>query len=170
MISKFLAVFSTYFSNAPQSNTSILFLAIALTVINPLNARGHLPDEQVPCDIKLIFGTNDRGASMVSYNLQMQIYNKHRQAVRGVSVYWLNARAEIIGNSSATCGQKGNGIKPTEVGSCSQTVQEISERFLDRLGQETWTEIINSEMRNFLEVRACTIIGYNYGKTPVKNY
>ena len=170
MISKFSLIFSAYFNNASRSNATICFLTIALTIITPLDVSGHMQGEQVPCDIKLIFGTNDRGASIISYNLEMQIYNQHRRVIRGVSVHWLNTRAEIIGNSSVTCGKKDNGIKPTEFGSCTQTVQRISERLLDRLGQNTWTEIINSEMHNFREVRACTIVGYNYGETSVKNY
>ena len=170
MISKFSLIFSAYFNNASRSNATICFLTIALTIITPLDVSGHMQGEQVPCDIKLIFGTNDRGASIISYNLEMQIYNQHRRVVRGVSVHWLNTRAEIIGNSSVTCGKKDNGIKPTEFGSCTKTVQRISERLLDRLGQNTWSEIINSEMHNFREVRACTIVGYNYGETSVKNY
>ena len=170
MIPKFSVIFSIYLNNASRSKFTICFLTIALTIINPLDVNSHLQGEQVPCDIKLIFGTNDRGASVISYNLEMQIYNQHQRVIRGVSVHWLNTQAEIIGNSSVTCGQKDNGIKPTEFGSCTQTVQKISERLLDRLGQDTWTEIINSEMHNFREVRACTIIGYNYGEPSVKNY
>ena len=146
------------------------FIAITLTVINPLDASGHMQHDQVPCDIKLVFGTNDRGTSLVSYNLEMQIQNRQRRTVLGASVHWLNSQAEIVGNSSVTCGGKHHGIKPTEFGSCRHTVQKISERLLDRLGQDTWTEIINSEMRNFHEVRACSIFGYNYGETSVKNY
>ncbi|MDC1383322.1 hypothetical protein N8500_07525 [Candidatus Puniceispirillum sp.] len=170
MISKFLEIFSINFNNALRRNSIICFLTIALTIINPLDAGVHLQGEQVPCDIKLVFGTDERGASLISYNLEMQIYNQHRRAVRGVSVHWLNTRAEIIGNSSAKCGHEDNGIKPTEFGSCTQTVQKISERLLERLGQDTWTEIINSEMHNFSEVRSCKIIGYNYGETSVRIY
>lgn len=161
---------STYLANASQSNFTICFLAISLTIMTSLNATGHMKDDQVPCDIKLIFGNNERGVSVVSYDLEMQIHNRQGRTIRGASVYWLNARAEIVGNSNVTCGSKRHGIKPTEFGSCRHTVQKINERLLDRLGQDTWTEIINSEMQNFREVRACTIIGYNYGETSVKNY
>ncbi len=156
--------------NTSQSNVSVCFFAIALAIINPLNANGHVNGVQVPCGIRLVFGTNERGASLVSYDLEMQIHNPQARTVLGASVHWLNAQAEIIGNSSVTCGGKYIGIKPTEFGSCRHTVQKISERLLDRLGQDTWTEIINSEMRNFRQVSACTIIGYNYGETSVKNY
>ena len=165
----FPAISRAYVNNALQSNVVVCLLAIVLS-ISPLNANGHVQGKKVPCDIKLIFGNNERGGSVVSYNLEMQIHNQHRRTVRGVSVYWLNTQTKIIGNSSATCGSKYNGIKPKEFGSCTHTVQTISERLLDRLGQDTWTEIINSEMHNFREVRACRIIGYNFGETSVKNY
>ena len=170
MISIFFTIFSISQVNAPQSNVAICFLAIVLTIINPLNLMGHVKGDQVPCNIKLVFGTNAKGASEVSYDLEMQIYNQQGRTVLGASVYWLNTQSEIIGNSNVICRGKQHGIKPTEVGSCKHTVQKISERLLDRLGQDTWTEIVNSEMRNFREVRACSIIGYNYGETSVKNY
>jgi uncharacterized ferritin-like protein (DUF455 family) len=49
-------------------------------------------------------------------------------------------------------------------------VQQIGGRLLDRLGQDTWTKIINSEMTNFREVRQCAIIGYRYGDMAIKSY
>ena len=170
MISTFLASHSIYLSDSLRTNSGIFFLAITLIIINPLTARGHFQDDQVPCDIRLVFGVNEGENSMVSYDLEMQIQNQQRRTIRGVSVHWLDTQAEIIGNSSLTCEPNNQGIKPNEFGSCKHTVQKISERLLDRLGQETWTKIINSEMLNFREVRACRIIGYNYGKASVRNY
>ena len=84
--------------------------------------------------------------------------------------HWLNGGAEIIGNSDALCGQDDDGIKPAQSGSCRRVVQQIGGRLLDRLGQDTWTKIINSEMTNFREVRQCAIIGYRYGDMAIKSY
>ena len=52
----------------------------------------------VPCDIKLVFGMDDNGFSRVSYDLEMQITNKQRHTINGVSVHWLNAQSEVIGS------------------------------------------------------------------------
>ena len=149
---------------------TIFFLALILTIVNPINVNGHAQNDQVPCDIKLVFGINEKGLAVVTYVLEMQIHNRQRRSVNEISIHWLNTNAKIIGNSSATCGDKHRGIEPAEFGSCKHTVQTINERLLEQLGQDTWTKIINSEMRNFREVRACAIIGYNYGGASVKNY
>ena len=126
--------------------------------------------EIVPCDIKLVFGVDDSGMSLVSYDLEMQISNRQGRTITGISVHWLDRSAEIIGNSDAVCGQDYDGIKPAQSGSCRRVVQKIGGRLLDRLGQNTWTKIINSEMTNFREVQHCAIIGYRFGDKAVKSY
>ena len=160
-----------------QSATTIVALHtiasvfIMFTAVNsPLFAGSHSKAEIVPCDIKLVFSTDDSGMSLVSYNLEMQISNRQGRTIKGISVHWLDRSAEIIGNSDTLCGQDHGGIKPAQSGSCRRVVQEIGGRLLDRLGQDTWTKIINSEMTNFREVRQCAIIGYRYGDTTIKSY
>ena len=144
---------------------------IMFTAANsPLFAGSQSKAEIVPCDIKLVFGVDDSGMSLVSYDLEMQISNRHGQTIKGISVHWLDQSAEIIGNSNALCGQDQDGIKPTQSGSCRRVVQKIGGRLLDRLGQDTWTKIINSEMTNFREVRQCSIIGYRFGDKAIKSY
>jgi hypothetical protein len=144
---------------------------IIFTAVNsPLFATSHSKAEIVPCDIKLVFGVDDSGMSLVSYDLEMQISNRLGQTIKGISVHWLDRSAEIIGNSDALCGQDHDGIKPAQSGSCRRVVQKIGGQLLDRLGQDTWTKIINSEMVNFREVRQCAIIGYRFGDKAVKSY
>ena len=144
---------------------------IMFTAANdPLVAGSHSKADIVPCDIKLVFGIDDRGMSLVSYDLEMQISNRQGRTITGISVHWLDRSAKIIGNSDAQCGQDYDGIKPTQSGSCRRVVQKIGGRLLDRLGQDTWTKIINSEMTNFRKVRQCTIIGYRFGEKAKKSY
>ena len=149
---------------------SVIFLAITilLAAFAPLHAAED--SNIVPCDIKLVFGMDDNGFSRVSYDLEMQITNKKRHTINGVSVHWLNAQSEVIGNSDATCGTQSAGIEIAQAGACRRTIQKIGERLLKQLGQETWTSIINSEMRNFREVKFCNIIGYRFGKPSVNHY
>ena len=143
---------------------------ILATANSPLFANSHIKGEIVPCDIKLVFGVDDSGMSLVSYDLEMQVSNRQGRAIRGVSIHWLNDQSEIIGNSDAVCGRDDDGIKPAQSGSCRRIVQKIGGRLLDRLGQETWTKIINSEMTNFRAVRHCAIIGYRFGDPAAKSY
>ncbi len=149
---------------------SVIFVAITTlsSAFAPLN--GAEDSNIVPCNINLVFGMDDNGFSRVSYDLEMQITNKKRHTINGVSVHWLNAQSEVIGNSDATCGTQSAGIKIAQAGACRRTIQKIGERLLKQLGQETWTSIINSEMRNFREVKFCNIIGYRFGKSSVNHY
>ena len=160
-----------------QSATNIIaLLAIAggfimFTAANSsLFAGSQSKAEIVPCDIKLVFSIDDSGMSLASYNLEMQISNHQGQTIEGISVHWLDRSAKIIGNSDTLCGQEHGGIKPAQSGSCRRVVQKIGGRLLERLGQDTWTKIINSEMTNFREVRQCTIIGYRFGEKAIKSY
>jgi len=144
-------------------------------IITTATASQHHALDTVPCDIKLIFGTDSQGMSTVSYDLELQISNRTGRVISDISVYWLNATKDIIGNSDAACGNvtdshNSQGIAPGETGACRRTVQTVGGRLLDRLGQETWTNIINAEMRNFKHVRHCAVIGYRFQKTPVKTY
>jgi len=159
-----------------RATIMIALLAIAGVFImftaanSPLFAGSHRKVEIVPCDIKLVFGADDSGMSLVSYDLEMQISNHHGQTVTGISVHWLDRSEKIIGNSDALCGQDYDGIKPAQSGSCRRVVQKIGGRLLDQLGQDTWTKIINSEMTNFRDVQHCAIIGYRFGDKAVKSY
>ena len=154
----------------------IALLAIAGAFImftaanNSLFAGSQSKVEIVPCDIKLVFSIDDSGRSLVSYNLEMQISNRKGQTIEGVSVHWLDRSAEIIGNSDTLCGQDHGGIKPAQAGACRRVVQKIGGRLLNRLGQDAWTKIINSEMTNFREVWQCAIIGYRFSDKTTKSY
>ena len=170
-------MFSLNLARLCQGATNIIaLLAIAgvfvmFTAVNDLLVAGSLSKaEIVPCDIKLVFGVDDSGMSFVSYNLEMQISNHQGRTIEGISVHWLDRNAKIIGNSDALCGSDHYGIKAAQSGSCRRVVQKIGGRLLDRLGQDTWTKIINSEMTNFREVRQCAIIGYRFGDKAIKSY
>ena len=145
-----------------------LILAVLVVASAPLCAAEK--SNIVPCNIKLVFGVDDNGMSVVSYDLEMQISNQQGRTIHGVSVHWLNAQAEVIGNSDAACGAEHTGVKLAQSGSCKRTIQKIGGRLLEQLGQETWTSIINSQISNFRDVRYCTIIGYRFGKPAVNRY
>ena len=145
-----------------------LILAILLTSGAPLFAAEKF--NIVPCNIKLVFGVDDNGMAVVSYDLEMQIHNQQGRTIHGVSVHWLNAQSEVIGNSDAACGVEHTGVKLAQSGSCRRTIQKIGGRLLEKLGQETWTSIINSQMYNFHDVKYCRIIGYRFGKPEVNRY
>ncbi len=151
-----------------KRSLATLFFSVLATAGAPLCAAEK--SEIVPCNIKLVFDVDDNGMSVVSYDLEMQINNQKSRTIYGVSVHWLNAQAEVIGNSDAACGAEHNGVQIAQSGSCRRTIQKIGGRLLEQLGQKTWTSIINSQMYNFQDVRYCAIIGYRFGKPAVNRY
>jgi len=170
-------MFSLNLARLCKSATNIIALLVMAGVFimftvasTPLFAGSHSEAEIVPCDIKLVFSIDDSGMSLVSYNLEMQITNRQGRTIKGISVHWLDRNAKIIGNSDTLCGGDHGGIKPAQSGSCLRVVQKIGGRLLDRLGQDTWTKIINSELTNFREVWQCAIIGYRFGDQTIKSY
>ena len=149
---------------------NLIMLIIFGQMLSTAAAENHSDLNTVPCDIRLVFGTDKGGMPSVSYKLGLQIRNRSRRHISGVSVYWLSANNQIIGNSSARCSSDESGIAPSEAGNCEVTVQHIGGPLLRRLGEATWTEIINHELAIFKEVKRCAILGYDYYSNTSKTY
>ena len=145
---------------------AVFCLFTAMSAMADLHS--HLPT--TPCDIRLEFGSDERGMPSVGYKLSLQIKNRTARDIAGVSVYWLDDKSAIIGNSAAICGAKGGAVGPTESGPCEKMVQQIGGALLQRLGQATWTKIINHQLTNFRKVKQCAIIGYDYRDNKPKTY
>ncbi|MGB1684305.1 MAG: hypothetical protein ACPHDN_03735, partial [Candidatus Puniceispirillaceae bacterium] len=141
--------------------TTSLFLVTSLSAM--ADTHSQLPT--TPCNIRLVFGSDALGMPSVGYKLSLQIRNRTARDIAGVSVYWLDDKSAIIGNSAAICGAKGGAkggaVGPSESGPCEIMVQQIGGALLQRLGQATWTKIINHQLTNFHKVKQCAIIGYD---------
>ena len=146
--------------------TTSLFLVTSLSAM--ADTHSQLPT--TPCNIRLVFGNDALGMPSVGYKLSLQIRNRTARDIAGVSVYWLDDKSAIIGNSAAICGAKGGAVGPSESGPCEIMVQQIGGALLQRLGQATWTKIINHQLTNFRKVKQCAIIGYDYRDNKPKTY
>ena len=143
-----------------------LFALIAISAI--ANTHSHL--STTPCDIRLVFGSDTLGMPTIAYKLSLQIRNKTARDIAGVSVYWLDSDSAIIGNSAAICGLKDAAVSPSESGPCETIVQQVGGALLQRLGQATWTKIINHQLTKFQKVERCAIVGYNYRDQKPNTY
>ena len=154
------------------SRLSVSLLLAKLCVLTAFSAMAdtHSQLPTTPCDIRLEFGSDERGMPSVGYKLSLQIKNRTARDIAGVSVYWLDDKSAIIGNSAAICGVEHEAIGPSETGPCETVVQQIGGALLQRLGQATWTDIINHQLANFNAVTHCAIIGYNYRDLKPKTY
>ena len=147
-------------------------LTISLFLFTSLSAMAdtHSQLTTTPCDIRLVFGSDALGMPSVGYKLSLQIRNRTARDIAGVSVYWLDDESAIIGNSAAVCGSKDVAISPSESGPCEIIIQQIGGTLLKRLGQATWTEIINNQLTDFRKVKKCAIIGYDFRDRKLKTY
>ena len=151
-------------------STSLLVAELCLFTTVPAMADTHSHLPTTPCDIRLVFNSDARGIPSVGYKLSLQIRNRTARDIAGVSVYWLDNESTIIGNSSAICGVKDVAVGPSETGPCETIVQKIGGALLQRLGQTTWTEIINDQLTGFQKVKQCAIIGYDFRESKPKTY
>ena len=94
-------MFSLNLISFRQSLTRLIALLAAAGVFimftaanSPLFAGSHSKADIVPCDIKLVFGVDDSGMSLVSYDLEMQISNRQGRTITGISVHWLDRSAK----------------------------------------------------------------------------
>ena len=162
--------------NWPKKNqfrhlsASLLVVGFCLFTAKSAMADAHSQLPTSPCDIRLEFGSDERGMPSVGYKLSLQIKNRTARDIAGVSVYWLDDKSAIIGNSAAICGAKGVAVGPSESGPCEIMVQQIGGALLQRLGQATWTEIINHQLTDFRKVKQCAIIGYDFRDSKPKTY
>ena len=143
-------------------SVALLVAKLCLFAAIPAMADTHSRLPTTPCDIRLVFGNDERGMPSVGYKLSLQIRNRTARDIAGVSVYWLDNESAIIGNSAAICGIEDAAVGPSESGPCETIVQQIGGALLQRLGQTTWTEIINHQLTDFLKVRQCAIVGYDF--------
>ena len=101
--------------------TTSLFLVTSLSAM----ADTHSQLATTPCDIRLVFGSDALGMPTVGYKLALQIRNRTARDIAGVSVYWLDDKSTIIGNSAAICGAEHAAVGPSETGPCETVVQQI---------------------------------------------
>ena len=155
----------THFSHFPWF---LLIGGLALFTAIPAMADSHIHLQKTPCKIRLVFASDASGMPSISYKLSLQLKNQTARDIAGVSVYWLNDESAIIGNSAASCGVKSTAVRPSETGPCETIVQQIGGALLQRLGQATWTEIINHQLTDFRKVKQCAIIGYDFQDSKTK--
>lgn len=148
----------------------LLIAGLGLFIAIPSMADSHSQLPKTPCNIRLVFASDDVGRPSVSYKLSLQIKNHTGRDIAGVSVYWLDNESAIIGNSAASCGVKSMAVGPSESGPCETVVQQVGGTLLQRLGQTTWTEIINHQLTDFQKVKQCAIIGYDFHDRKAKTY
>ena len=136
----------------------IVMTALCFWLIASFSANA----QTIPCQVRLEFQTTSSGQQLVHYRLYMQITNTKPRPVTAVSVEWLDDANQIIGNSDADCRFDNQPLGLSQTGQCSRNVQSINQRWMEKLGQMIWTEMVNSELSGFRRIKSCKIIGYRF--------
>ena len=154
-----------------RSRISVPLLIVSLCSLQAtlVMADTHSNLLTTPCDIRLVFGSDERGVPSVKYKLSLQICNQTARDIAGVSVYWLDSQFAIIGNSAAICGTKDTAVGSSESGPWRQLFRKLA-ALVTKARRATWTEIINHELIDFRKVKQCAIIGYDYEDSTPKTY
>lgn len=118
--------------------------------------------QTIPCQVRLVFETEAQRGQQVEYKLFLQLKNITAQPVQTVSVLWLDRDENVIGNSHADCRFAGQGLGLSQTGQCTASIQQINQRWMDRLGQTIWTEMVNSELEGFKRINSCKVVGYRH--------
>jgi len=53
-------------------------------------------------------------------------------------------------------------VKPGSFGECSRSLQKVDSSFVEMLGSDKWTEIVNFQLEKFSSVHFCEVIGFSY--------
>ena len=135
------------------------FSAASIVLTGPVFAAS----KDVPCDVRLEFGTDPTIGQVVSYTLSIQVKNTSPQPITAVSLLWLDDAGTIIGNSDADCRFESKSLDVSHTGQCKRVVQRVSNRLIQSFGQAVWTELVNSELSQFKRIKSCRLVGYRYG-------
>ncbi len=137
-----------------------LLCAVSLTIWVSVSAPAYA--QNVPCQVRLVFDTSPNGHQLVTYRLFMQIKNTTPQPLIAVSAHWLDETGQNIGNSDADCRFDGMALGLSQTGQCTAQIQAVNQRWMEKLGQMIWTEMVNSELTEFKRIKSCKIVGYRF--------
>jgi len=118
--------------------------------------------QTIPCHVRLVFDTHPNGGQIVRYQLYMQVKNQTPQPLLAVSTHWLDKTGEIIGKREENCRGDGNPTGLSQTGKGSAQIQTVNQRWMEKLGQMIWTEMVNSELSEFKRIKSCKIVGYRF--------
>ena len=119
--------------------------------------------KDIPCNVRLEFGTDPTIGQVVSYTLSVQVKNTSPQPITAISLLWLDGEGKIIGNSDADCRLETKSLEVSHTGQCKRVVQTVSNRLIQSFGQTVWTKLVNSELSQFKRIKSCRLVGYRYG-------
>ena len=121
--------------------------------------------ETLPCNVKLEFGSNDKG-SVANYILSLQLKNTTGRIISGASVLYLNAEHDQIGNTLLHCskqqGGASGGINPGSYGQCVSILQRVDGAFMQSFGSKKWTQIVNTQLSSLNAISHCKVLGFAY--------
>ena len=137
-------------------------ISVTLISINFALVTTACLSADIPCNVKLEFGSNAKG-SVANYILSLQLKNTTGRQISGASVIYSDLNNEQLCNTMLVCSSGlENDVKPGSYGSCVGNLQRVDGAFMNAFGSEKWTEIVNTQLAKLNAVKKCEVLGFSY--------
>ena len=143
-----------------SKNLSI-FGICAFLVICVIGTHVSAQTEKWRCAVDLVF-SSENNVSEIDYVIRLQIKNNTGRNISGVSIIYEDSAQNVVGNTHLQCETALGLIKPGSYGECSRTIQKVDESYINLIGKEQWTEIVNSQLKKLNSVHYCHVLGFFY--------
>ena len=131
---------------------------LILTALGPSIGYG----KDIHCGVQLLFNSNKSGAE-VQYELRLQLKNTTGRNVSGASIVYKDQEQNVLGNVLLNCGvPEVSYITPGSFGECARTLQEVDSSYVDMLGADKWTQIVNNQLESMDAIKFCQVLGFEY--------
>jgi hypothetical protein len=118
--------------------------------------------KDIHCAVQLLFNSDKSGAA-VQYELRLQLKNTTGRNVSGASIVYKDREKNVLGNALLSCGvPEVRYVTPGSFGECFRTLQQVDSSYVDMLGADKWTQIVNNQLANMDAIKFCQVLGFEY--------
>ena len=145
-------------SQCEEKKLKFLHLLVFLVSVGPSTGYGR----DIHCSVQLLFNSDNNGGA-VNYELRLQLKNSTGRNVTGASIVYKDQEKKVLGNALLNCGApEASYIVPGSFGECYRSLQAVDNSFVDMLGTDKWTQIVNNQLESLNSIKFCEVLGFEY--------
>lgn len=138
----------------------MLFGLVLLAATTPHAAYAH-EKNSTPCAIDVVFEDDEVGVATYLV-LRLQHKNSTGRPIDAISVLVRNAAGDVIRNTDAVCGVGAEGLGAGSTGQCEKILQVITGKMSNKVGYDSWIEMIDDQRRQIGKADHCEVLGARY--------
>jgi hypothetical protein len=145
-------------AQSEENKLKFLHLLMFFVTLGPSTGYGR----DIHCSVQLLFNADNNG-SAVQYELRLQLKNSTGRNVTGASIVYKDQEKSVLGNALLNCGApEASYIVPGSFGECYRSLQAVDNSFVDMLGTDKWTQIVNNQLESLNSIKFCEVLGFQY--------